>query len=758
MSWYIIGMQLMRTAIAAMLLGGCGSAAKVAPTGPDVEPTPTESSPAPPRDAALEARTAFENPGGMWLPRQLALPVHAEQLRAMGMALDPAALSDPLADPLGAVVELSGCTGSFVSRDGLIITNHHCAQGALELNATPAANLVENGFLAKDRADERSAGPTEHVYVAQAFRDVTREVVDGLAAITDPTARYAELEKRFKALVAACEQDRPGIKCRVTDYYRGAEYQLIETLELRDLRLVEAPHRAIGNYGGEIDNWAWPRHTGDWSFFRAYVGKDGKPADYSPDNVPYQPKHWLKIAKTPLAEHDVVMVVGYPGSTSRLDTYAETKFDLEFSYPFAIERYQASYELATELMKRGGATAIKAGVYKQGIQNGLENTQGTLAGLIKGDALAAKQRQAEALAVYLAQPGHEDDRLAVARLEEMSAAKRKTAKLDSLRGRAENGAALLRIAHELVRNAEERPKPDAARAPGYQDRDRADQLAEAKGFAADYDPVIDRAFWRLSLVRALQLPPAERPWLATIVGAKPGQVVDEPLIDRALDRLYQSKLTDEKLRVKLLTSATRKQLGANADPFLKLAVALAPELRAREVQDKRDAAELALLAPHLGAALRDSAGGALAPDANSTLRITYGTVRRFDGGGQPFTKASEILAKNTGTEPFDAPPALLEAIEAKAWGHWADPVLGEVPVDFISDLDTTGGNSGSPTLDARGELVGLLFDGNLESVASDVVWNHALTRSIHLDVRYLAWVLTHVDHADALAAELGLAP
>ena len=747
--------------VVAILLGACGGPPRVAPEGPGPGPTET-ADPArpvrPPRDPAFDARAAWKNPGGMWLPRQLALPGHAEALRTMGVTLEPGRLTDPLADPLGAVVALPGCTGSFVSADGLIVTNHHCAQDALQLSSTPEANLVEDGFLARTRADEKTAGPTFHVQVAQAFRDVTAEVVDGLGTIADPTARYAELDRRYKALVAACEAGRPGIRCEVTSYYHGAEYQLIEYLELRDVRLVYAPHRAIGNYGGEIDNWAWPRHTGDWAFFRAYVAPDGRSADFAAANVPYHPKHWLRIARTPLAEHDVVMVVGYPGSTSRLDTYADTRWDVEFTYPFAIERLQQGYDLATELSKRGGATGIKAGVVKQGIQNGLENYQGTLDGLRKGDALAEKERQAEALAAYLARPGREDDRAAVARLEELAARRRATAKVDSLRGRAEYGSQLLQIAHLLVRNAEERPKPDALREPGYQDRDQADLIAAQQAFTADFDPVIDRAFFKLSLTRALMLPPAERPWLATILGVKPTAAIDETVIDRALDRLYRSKLTDEKLRLRLLAKATGKQLAADKDPFLQIAVALAPSLRQREAEDKREAAEQALLAPRLGAAQRDAAGGALAPDANGTLRITYGTVRRFDGGGLPFTRASEIPAKDTGQEPYDAPAALLEAIAARRWGAWADPALGEVPVNFVSDTDTTGGNSGSPTLDARGELCGLLFDGNLESVASDVVWNHALTRSIHLDIRYLAWVMTAIDHADALAAELGITP
>ena len=446
---------------------GCGSSTSTL-SHPDDKPIdkrpidPAVDVPATPADpkaaAEAQARVAFQNPGGMWLPAQLKLPVHAAALEAMGTTFDLEALSSPLGDPLNAVVSLGFCTGSFVSADGLVITNHHCAQGALELNSTKESNLVEHGFLAAKRSDEKTAGPAQRMFVAQGFRDVTSSIMDGLDKIADPTKRYAALEDHYKALIAACEKGRPGIKCEISNNYHGAEYTLTDYLELRDIRLVYAPHRAIGNYGGEIDNWAWPRHTGDWSLFRAYVGKDGNPAEFSPDNVPFSPKHILKIARTPLAEHDFVMVAGYPGSTSRLDTYEETKFDIEVAYPAALDRLKSSYALAEQLQKLGGNTAIKAGVAKQGIQNGLENTQGTIDGLRKGDALTAKKRQAEQLAAYLAKPGHEADAAAIKKLEAIRAEKRKTAIADGIRRRSESGSDLLQLAHTLVRMTEERPR------------------------------------------------------------------------------------------------------------------------------------------------------------------------------------------------------------------------------------------------------------------------------------------------------------
>ena len=747
----------------ALLLAACGGGTRTGPAGGGGAAGPGDGkvggggAPVEPR---LAARRAFVDPGGMWMPRQMTLPIHAKQFAAMGVSIPVEALSDPLVAPLNAVVSLGGCTGSFVSPDGLVITNHHCVQGSLQLNATPAKNLVENGFLARTRAEELPAGPTQHVYVMQASRDVTDDMTRELAAITDATARTKEVEKREKALVAACEKDRPGIKCQVESFYRGAEWQLIESLDIKDVRLVYVPHRAIGNYGGEIDNWAWPRHTGDFAFLRAYVGKDGKPADPSPDNVPYRPAHVLEVSTTPLAESDFVMVAGYPGSTERVTTFSETQFDVDWSYPQAIEQIQEAYDALDGLQQQGGATGLKAGVFKQFVQNALENYQGTLAGLTKGDTLAQKQAFDDKARAWAAAPGREDYKQAIEQLEASFVDARKTAGVDAIYGRAVNGSTLLGVANGLVRMAEERPKPDAERKSGYQDRDLPERIATQKELGAQYDPAIDRVFFRIALVRALKLPEVERPWLATIVGSKKGQPIDEAAIDRRLDELYKkTKLADEKLRLKLLTRGTTKELRASKDPFIQIALALAPTLRAHEATQEQRAGDRLLYAPKYAVAMRESLGGALAPDANSTLRITYGTVKRFAGAaGRPFTSVSEIPAKDKGEEPFDAPKPLLEAIKAKQWGPYADPTLGEVPVDFLSDVDTTGGNSGSPTMNGKGELVGLLFDGNLESVSSDVVFNPLITRSIHLDIRYALWVMDALDGADHLLTEMGLTP
>ena len=718
-------------------------------------------------DPAAEFRAAYSDPGGMWEPSQMTLPQHTENFQKMGVKIDAAQLADPLKEPLAAVVWLGGCTASLVSPDGLIVTNHHCVQGALQLNSTPEKNYQVNGFLAKTKAEELPAGPAQHVMVLQAYRDVTKEMRDGLDKIKDPIARKEESEKRQKDLLHACEKDRPELRCQVSSFFGGSQYTLYEFLDIKDVRLVYVPARSVGDYGGEIDNWEWPRHTGDWSFFRAYVGKDGKPADPSADNVPFHPKHWLHVTTAGLKPNDFVMVTGYPGRTNRNETASELHHELEWYYPYLTAYLQELYDFAKSHTTDQGETAIKATTLEQYTQNGLEKYQGIMQGFQKNpDLMARKDAEDKKLKEWIAQPGHEQYKAAVEKMESIEAEKNRTARVDFDRSITfRRGSSLLSTALSFTRWADERTKKDADRKPGYQDRDMPRAIGGQKQFARSYDPVLDRGQFRLTLVRALQLPEADRAWLSTLLGVKKGTKIDEALIDKTLDAWYKaSKLTDEKTRLDLLQKGTLAQLKASKDPFVQAAQRVYPIERAEEKKDDARTGELMLVTPLYMDALKQVLGGALAPDANSTLRITYGTVKSLhpqskDPADWPFTTATQILAKDTGKDPFNSPQKLLEAIKAKKFGPYADPSLGgDLPVDFESDLDITGGNSGSPTLNDKGELVGLAFDGNKEGLASDAVFDGKTTRTIQVDARYMIWTMDLLDNADHLIKEMGLEP
>ncbi len=715
-----------------------------------------------PADPHLPTRQAFQNPGGMWMPRQML--DHADRLAGLGMEIDAAQLSDPTKAPLAAVVSLGGCTASFVSPEGLIITNHHCVQGALQLNATPEDNIVENGFLAKTRADERTAGPGQRVMVAQKISDVTAAVREGLDGISDAKKRYEELEKRQKELTAACEKDRPGVKCSISGFFKGSEYQQIEYLELRDVRLVYVPHRAVGNYGGEIDNWAWPRHTSDFSFYRAYVGKDGKPADYSTDNVPFQPAAFLKVQPAGVAANDLVFVTGYPGVTRRQQTAAEMTRAMEWTHPRYIEKANQKMELLAALQQTGGETAIKAGVARQNVQNGLEKYAGILEGLQNSDLVARKVAEEKAFREWsAADPARKKYSDALDAIQaKFAEAWANDTREEAFRDVA-GGSSLLGTAVFLVRWSEEQQKKDADRKPGYQERDRARILAGQKTFAKRFDRNIDRAFLKMMLLRAAAAAPADRAFLYGFLGVKKNAKIDDKLIDKTLDAWYSAtKLEDEKVRMALLASKPKK-LKASKDPFVKLAVAITPTLRKIEQRDEAWYGDMVLLNPTYMEGMMAFKGGMIAPDANGTLRVSYGTVRGYKPAAdkpvyEPFTTASQILGKNTGEEPFDMPQGVLDAIRAAKWGPYAAANLDDVPVCFLSDLDITGGNSGSPVLNGRGELVGLAFDGNYEGLASDVVFKGETTRTITADIRMVLWLADAVDGADHLLTEMGVKP
>ena len=717
-------------------------------------------------DPAAAFRKTYTDPGGMWMPSQMTLPQHTENFAKMGVKLAAKTLADPLSDPLAAVVSLGGCSATFVSPEGLIVTNHHCVQGALQLNSTPEHNLLENGFLAKTKADELTAGPAQRVMVVQAYKDVTKDMRDGLEAIKDPVARKDEQEAREKRLLAACEKDRPGVRCQVSGFFGGGMYQLVENLEIKDVRLVYVPARSVGDYGGEIDNWEWPRHTGDWSFYRAYVAKDGRSAEYSKDNVPYQPKHWIHVTTAGLKPNDFVMVTGFPGRTSRTSTAAATHHDLEWTYPYLIAYLDERYKLYHSHLADGGETALKATTAEQGIQNGLEKYQGILQGMQKNPALMAQKDDLDKKArAWAAQPGKEKYMAAIEKLDALQAEEFRTARVDFDRGNAFGGSRLLSTALTLTRWAEERGKKDAERKPGYQQRDLERAVGGQKQFAKQYDAVLDRAAFKLSLMHALQLDEADRPWLATLLATKKGSKIDEALIEKTLDAWYKAPaIEDLKLRMDLLEKGTPAQLKASKDPFIQAAQRVWPAYKAEE--KKRDArtGDAILVTPLYVEAEKEVLGGALAPDANSTLRITYGTVKSLKPDSHalaegPFTVASQILAKDTGKEPFNAPAKLLAALKAKKFGPYADASLGgELPINFESDLDITGGNSGSCTLNNKGELVGLAFDGNKEGLASDIVFNGATTRTIQVDARYMIWTMDALDGADHLITEMGLTP
>ncbi len=695
---------------------------------------------------------------GMWQPAQL--PGIAATLQQHGLKLDPGTLTDLTAYPMGAIVSLGGCTASFVSPEGLVVSNHHCVYGALQLNSTPENNLIEKGFLARTQADELSAGPSARVFVTEDIHDVTKEITAKLNDTMSGADRYKAIEQATKEQVKGCESD--GYRCDVYSFHGGYSYQLIKQLEIKDVRLVYAPAESIGKFGGDIDNWMWPRHTGDFGYLRAYVSKDGKSAAYAKDNVPYRPKHVLKVNPKGVEAGDYVMVAGYPGRTNRYRLAEEVENSIDWVYPTQIKVYEDTLNIINTAGKADPTVAVKYASMVAGLNNYLKNFGGQLEGLHRADAVEVKQAQEARMEAWLKQHGGAGN---VALAADIGKLRQQVAEGQAHRDRdlalaLVNRASMFSTAVRLTHLAKERPKADLERDAGYQERDWVRIEGGLKQLDRRFDPRVDQQFMVYGLQRYVALPLTQRlPALdAWLNGAK-----TEAQLTAKVAALYAgSKLDHVDQRVKWF-NADSKAINASNDSMLKLARAVQPELKKLdEAAEARDG-EMSKLRPRYMQAMiawKDSQKLPVYPDANSSLRVTFGNVQGVaprDGVSYaPFTTAQGIVEKDTGVEPFNSPKAELAAIRARAFDSYASPKLGTLPVNFLADLDITGGNSGSPAMDANGQLVGLAFDGNWESVSGDWLFNPELNRSIQVDVRYMLWVMHHLDHADNLLKEMGV--
>jgi hypothetical protein len=696
--------------------------------------------------ALLLAAATAQADEGQWQPYQL--PQLKSELKRIGITIPAEKLADLSKHPMSAIVALPGCSASFVSDAGLVVTNHHCAYGAIQRNSTPEHNYIADGFLAKTRAEELAGGPNSLVYVTDKVENVTSRVLKEITPSMSGKQRNEAVEKAVKALIAECESDK-SYRCSVPAFHRGLEYYRIRQMMIRDVRLVYAPANSLGDFGGDIDNYEWPRHVGDYSFLRAYVGKDGRPADPSPDNVPYHSKDFLVVSAAGLKNGDPVLLAGYPGRTSRYKLPSEIRYARDTAYPAKASEIQSDLDVIATSTRDSAASAVRYASVVKSLNNVMKKTRGLMDGFARKDVAAIKDVQdAEFRAWYGKQSGVSKTMLA--ELDAMIAADIALSDEEFGYSVATTGD-LLKSGATLYRLAQESAKPDAERETGYQQRDLTFIKARLNRLEQSYVGAVDQARFTAALQRYARLPKSMH---------VTGLDALLPPVD-AVPALYaQSQLGDTARRISWV-GKDAAAVAASDDAFLKLAVKLDGVTQALKERRKELDGNLERVIPQYMAAViawKKSQGKPVYPDANSTLRVTYGTVSPYspkDGITKgPFTTIEGIVEKNTGKEPFNAPDKLLAAIKAKRYGQFKDPVLGTVPVDFLTSADTTGGNSGSAVMNGKGELIGLNFDSTYESITKDWYFDRDITRAIHLDIRYMLWVMAEVDHADNLLKEM----
>ena len=693
---------------------------------------------------------------GMWQPHQL--PELESILKAKGLEIDVESISKLTEFPMNAVISLGGCTASFVSPKGLVVSNHHCVYGSVQYNSTPENNILENGFLAKSPAEDLPATPGSRVYVTETVTNVTDKVSKGIEELSGK-ARYDAIVKNEKALVAQCEADE-SYRCNVYSFHGGLEFYLIKSLEIKDVRLSYAPAMGVGKYGGDIDNWMWPRHTGDFGFYRAYVGKDGKPAEYSEDNVPYAPDSYLKVSAKGVQEGDFVMVTGYPGRTNRYRIATEVDNVFNDSYPKARVHNSKYVSLIEENSEDGSKARIAYESTIAGYNNYIKNYGSMIESFKKGTMLERKKQFEQELTQWINSDGERKEQYGsvLGELSELIAQSQEHSERDRMLGYVHRSQ-MISTARRLYRLAYEKQKPNSERESGYQERDLPRIKAGLERMTRRYDSKVDKAILLHFLELYAALPKEERfSDVDNVFKVQNG--FDKATQSALLDSMYeQSRLDNATVRNSLFEQSF-SQLNQSQDPFVQYAKAIFKVMKAEEDKSKALAGKLQAARPELMSAIiafNKAKNKPVYADANSTLRVTYGTVGGYspqDGlVATPFTSLEGLLAKNTDVEPFNAPKKLQEQIKAKLYGDYTGG-MNTVPVNFLSNVDTTGGNSGSPTLNGKAELVGLLFDGVYESIIGDWDYNPELNRSIHVDSRYMLWVMDKVDNAQNLLDEM----
>lgn len=706
---------------------------------------------------AVAASFASHADEGMWQPHQL--PAMADVLKAKGLEIDAKSISKLTEFPMNAVISLGGCTASFVSPKGLVVTNHHCAYGSIQYNSTPEKNHLQDGFLAKTFADELPAAPGSRVYVTEDVTNVTERVKAGLE---NKTGRefYQGVENQEKALVAECEKDE-GYRCQVYSFHGGLEYYLVKQLEIRDVRLVYNPAGSVGKYGGDVDNWMWPRHTGDYSFYRAYVSKNGKPAEFSADNVPYEPKSFLKVSAKGVSEGDFVMVAGYPGRTNRYRTATEVQNEFEWAYPEGKMLRERFIEIIKETAPEGSDERIKYESQIAGLANYAKNFTSMIEFYGKSTMLADRKALEAKLAEWIAKDSSREAKYGktLAELDALIAKSKAHQERDMILSYI-SSTTMLPTATNLYRLAHEKQLPDMQREPGFQDRDMTRFKASMERIDRRYAASVDKAVLFDMLKRYAALPEAQRlPAMDKAFGID--NKVNEAKLAKTLDKMYaKTELGNKDVRLAWMEKSV-DDFKASKDPFIQFAVAMYDTNMSEEKKEKELDGELMKVRPQYMDAIiayNLEQGKPVYADANSSLRVTVGHVKGYspkDGlVAVPFTRLEGIVQKDTGIDPFDAPKQQLELIKQKQYGDFYMKSIDSVPVNFLSTLDTTGGNSGSPTLNGRAELVGLLFDGVYESIIGGWAFDNEINRSIHVDSRYMLWVMKYLDGADNLLAEM----
>lgn len=653
-----------------------------------------------------------------------------------------------------AVVQFNGgCTAEVISKEGLVLTNHHCGYNAIAELSTSENNLLKNGFWAENKKEEIKPSS---LYVRFFVRmdDVSKRI---LSKVNEKMSE-AEREKAVNQEIALIEKENnEGGKYTVSvrPFFQGNEYYYFVYQDYRDVRFVGAPPESLGKFGGDTDNWEWPRHTADFSMFRIYADANGNPAEYSQNNVPLKPKHYLPVSLGGVNEGDFAMILGYPGRTNRWMPAGGIEQNVKFAYPSWVEGAKTGMDQMKKYMDQSDALNLVYASKFAATANYWKNRQGMIDALTKFEtakSLAVQEKKFNKWANKKENKAKYGN--VISNINKYYALTNEKARHDNYLQQLFRTSAFGTIGRSLGRQLDIYVKADPAK-------------------RAEMAPIItemaDGMFKKLYL-------PAEKDILAAqlkLYATKSKGYAIAPAVEKigAANNYDYSKYVNAALDLSILTSKERviafldlpnEALLAN-DPLYVLSNDMVSHFTAKSDEIVKAENDFGSSFRLLVEGLRESKIGTVKyPDANSTLRLTYGKVRalpadkRNDAKINNYTTMDGMVKKyKKDDQEFDLPTRLIDMNTARNYGRFADKD-GSMHVNFLTDNDITGGNSGSPVLNGKGELIGLAFDGNIEAMAGDVIFDPKLQRTINVDIRYVLWVIENFSGAKHIVDEMTL--